>query len=1483
MTNTVKASAKVHEHHQGPIISEVAANMLREALKERFSTQDLDPDQTLIGTPQWQLVDGEPSAGPVQYQTLTQAVVRQFFTTTVANYLEGEHFLTRLPLTSPVVHLNINIEDIAHLLNDYAPLLFVAFGEQQLAFWNEEVHNVRRWHGLSNSLRMMLDVQQVNGWNSDQCRVARAVSLYPDKTVRQLNEPAMKDIQVCLIDIDITGTTGNEHLMVGGAAVINGRFEQRDLLMMYTVEDGYESFDTLEKLGAVLPERIGDKLAGRDMQWRLFEPDGDFFDHMAWALINTQIDTLSTITGENPSEKNARGSLPEEPTRSQLDQAIPDWLTNASTTDLDIYSQSLRNLGKLLRHADSGLYRIPSVTDFAQQKMREAITADKPVESVDLPLDQLEITIINSFEAGGLTLPNPLDTHTETLGEFALQNEAPYRANLRFKNARQIPDWLTPEYLTTMAAQVNVGEVYPKLIKSRLIDDKSQAALQQKAYTQQLPVHLLLMALEHKIRRLGGVDEQGFHTIRQWLEPEPGEPHPVVIRPLVLMHGTESAGDTVANMFIIGPRSPDSGPCLLYRPLLDTPLLQFPSEPNLIYAMHQPGELRDSILAWLPDSALSFKYAQYAFPVGFPSPWLALQVLTEPWSPATWENPLKLSTVELAGDAFSFLFKSNAMAMATLADRQSQSNAERQWALLRDSGWALFNVASNFLSGPAGIAVWVWQALSDIQQAEDAGTRGDRLSQWSAMGDLLLMLGLVVAHRAMSKRKTDTGLAETPRDIDALEPMPQPATVPAPTVKLIDTPIKGRLPVSHFSSLEIGGSVPRRSPGALGVYLDSIKVPAPDLASEEVTILKLGNAPLYHLESDVFAQVGERWFKVAEDADGNLKIAYPDDPTRTGPLLIHNRQGSWFLDLRLRLRGGAGGESLKSRLKAQRQEKANKKKELEGLLNEFQKLEVAKERAFDIAQAKQESNPGETGPYLVLLDQQISDYQLNLERLEQWRAMDGSSSSYVYDMLRMTTQLQKYIALWFLPTKASYMALTDTLLQPATPRAVYIDAARKAIQASGEMIARFQLSQVTRDRLVGLGGLGIREVEQFKKVLPSFTEWDLKANEIGMSHELCMKPGNDVDMAAPREAVAKIMVEAGKAGHNMAKLMKVQTPDQPLAVRLGALSTLVDTFADADQRLKEIPGEYPDQVDPIELERVRHLVVEFRELAQHQLSTLSPEGPAAYLPSAPKPAVAGPSRLPGKVTKNRPRPSANPSNARPEEQPLKEIIPARLAPAVPPARNDTETVGAGLELNLDVDNFIERTKKDALKPQRIPADMQDLFDLQANRLEQMAANIEQNIDLDRFPVATLPEELRGNAVRLRSEGIKTRTLMLKQRKPRQAYLQWLLTNKQVRIVKNQQGRIKTRQRKDYFEEFRILDIANQDQPLWLAHFHYDALTATPEQFTAAHLKIADEHLVQLPTERRKELTELVPIDYVLREITDTTPFLNPKPDGGVQA
>lgn len=1489
----LQKSLIIHQTSRGPTIDEVAATMLRQALKARYPQRDIDPDVTKIATPQWQWLDGNLMALPTRYESLTQTLIRHCLSGSSANYLEGEHYLTLNPQATPVVHLDVDIEAIAVVLNDCSPLLFVAFAEHQLEYWNSTQHQVPRWQALSEALRKALDVSSADGWDEIQCRVARAISQQPDKQKRLIQDKTLAAIRVCLLDMDGVDAQGiAHHFLLGGAAVVTGRYEQRDLVMMYTVENGYETYDSLEQLGDTLPSRIA-LPSGQNLQWQLFEPEGNFFDHMAWALVSSQLDAIKALTRQSlvTAAQSPSGTPPSvlddsEPPANALiglNEAIPDWLFGASAADLDQYSQSINALGQLYRQADNALQPIPAIDTYAQNRMREAILAEQTT-AVGLPLENLRIHVTHSFESGGVTLPNPHDTHTETLAEYALQNSAPYLASIAFSPAYPVPSWLTVAYLTNMAAKVDIGQAYPELIRNRLIDDPVQAPLQQAFYISQLQALLPLIALECKLRGLGGIDEQGYRFVREWLKPTPGRPRTVGIRPLKFVQAGQDNGDTVTNMFIIAERNNETGPCLLYRPLMDQPLLQFPSTQNLLYALHQSGALRDSVLAWLADSQTSFKYEQYTFPVGLPSPWLGAQMLAEPWTSANWTGPVELSTQELTGDVFTVLFKTHALAMAELADRQSLSNAQRRWNLLRDSGWALLNVAANFLCGPAGAAIWVWQSISETDQVVDAYNRGDQRAQWSAIADMLLNMGMILAHHAAARRKTGTRTATMPR-VEIIRP-----TTPAlPTVTHINTVMTGELPDSHCSSLAASGSVPRRSTSALATFLNGLAVSPPDLTAANLETLLRGKAPMYRLNSKTFAQVGERWFQVMENDDEQVLIVYPKTPSNTGPLLIHNQRGQWFVDTRLRLRGGAGGTSLKSRLKAQRKEKETQRNQLGSALDVFRGQEATANAALETAQTSLLGSSGQAHEeasrrYLEQVEKLIGDYDEALKNLGQWRLL-GGTEGYFSELQRMTVLLQKNLSLWFVLKRNAYSQLTqklveNTVIDSSSALQSHVQEVQQTLALSQEMIARLKQSSDSLAALDATGSAGMTTAQQLRSLLPAFTQWDLKSNAIGMSHELCLRT---TATQAAREATGALIVEAATASHQHAALLRSPDTGQSVEARIDRLSRLIDVYDDAEQRLGDLPGEYPDMIDRTEIERIKSLIGEFRQLAQEQLSEGLPENADRAMPLAAKPPVAGPSRPAGKVTKSRPRDPAPAKPATAGETLLQQVLPVAPKAAPQAHLDDIDIIDDALTQNEHVQAFIDRTRRDAPKPNRIPADMQDLFNNQARRLEQLASNVEQAQARivagggTRLPVATLSMELNGAAERLRAQGIAVRAELLKHRQPRQAYLQWLLENDQVRVARNDQGRIRTKKRQDYFQEYQILDSTDQDRPLWLAHFHYDSLADPPEQFTAAHLKIADAHLQSLSAERRKALSSLTPLDYVLRRISDPSVFLQLEP------
>lgn len=143
-------------------------------------------------------------------------------------------------------------------------------------------------------------------------------------------------------------------------------------------------------------------------------------------------------------------------------------------------------------------------------------------------------------------------------------------------------------------------------------------------------------------------------------------------------------------------------------------------------AIAQSNSLRDSVLAWLPDSARS-DYERYVFPGPLPSPWIAVDFLVDPAKLIVLSGPLKLGGTVLE-DVPADLYKANANALVTLADRQSVSNAEARWATFKRAGWLIFNAALPFLGRTVGIAAWIWQIMDDLQQIADAEQHPDQQS-----------------------------------------------------------------------------------------------------------------------------------------------------------------------------------------------------------------------------------------------------------------------------------------------------------------------------------------------------------------------------------------------------------------------------------------------------------------------------------------------------------------------------------------------------------------------------------------------------------------------------------------------------------------------------------------------------------------------------------------------------------------------------------
>jgi hypothetical protein len=1481
----------INQASLGPTLREVGSIILHDRLKQAYPLLDINPDRTQLVTPHWHEENDIfiPSAPHVE--SLTHALLSLARNNRNADFIEGQHYLTVAPLSSYSVHLAVKIEEIALLLNECASMLYIEFQQCTLDYWNQIINGQPRWQGLSVMLAQALNVEQAQGWDADQCAIAKAVANAPDKQERSQDQSAIPNIKACLIDVDFNETNNVSHLMLGAAIVLHVHYKKREQVLLYTLDDGYEAFESLEKLGDTLPRRLGEHLNGRAVIWQLFEPDGNIFDYIAFAMINNQIDAIDdlkpSVPGQEPVSHLLREPLIEEHFSPQekdhiarLQAAIPAWLSNASADDLNMYSHCLSGLGDMRNTLGSN--DIAPIGAYAQAKMIEAIRADRKDQETDsLPLDDLQITVTDSLNVGSFILPNYQTQKIETLGDFALQNVAPYMGSLQFKNNTAVPAWLTINYLTSMAAQVDIGKIYPQMLSEKLISDPVQVEWQKRCYVNVLPHLLRLQALECKLQGECGVDEMGYQAICTLMDiatgKAPGNPHDIILRPLTLMpsHRLLSSADAVTHMYLIGPRLASSGPCLLLRPLLDPPLLQFPSEQNLLYALQQPGDLRDSVLAWLPSPAVSFEYAQYVFPVGLPSPWLAAQSGVQILSDLEMAGPIKLVGNAITNDLLGTLFNSNATTLAEQADRQSLSNGERRWEILKDSGWAIFNIASSFLTGPVGTAVWVWQIITEIQQGLDGRQRGDSLVSWNSFGDVLMTLGIVLTHHAYWRRQGRKS-PRTPKVPLAHPPeSPEPPKVPV-KISLAATARTGELPFSHFTSLQPDLAVPRRSRASLGAFLDTLKVDAPPLTSEQLNTPNSTPPHYYEVDSNRYVKVSERWFPIV--VEGNEFYIYnPRALSLTGPRLFHDQQGQWFIDVRLRLRGGMP----RSRLLVIREAREIRKRELDELLKAFKALEPTRDAQFRklhgaFEKASDTTRESLTNRYTQMLQELITGHTEYLNQLQERRAIDPTFEK-LSDLLHYTTLCEMYLSSWFVFKANQYALLSSKLKEQAPfdssgPAPDNGTAIREVIDLGNSVVEHLELAQKNLTRLEGQEKGGDVTAKKLGGLQPKFTRLDFKANEIGMSYGFCIQEKIDDQMPFAREAIIDLISDAAATSHELSALLKKMKLKQlPSEDAIHLLSGLKERYGDVRARIRDLPTQYPGMLQVSGLDGLQGLLDEFENLTRTHLDRLLPETDLPLVRPAPFP-LAGSSRPKVKVIKSRPG-STQPTPATAaaaQDIELKKYVPTRATGA---KLDDWATVSAALNLNLDVNAFIQRTVQDSLKPSRIPADMQDLFEQRALKLDAMATALEMAMSNIRQkegsppPVGSIPLELRDAAIRTRSEGVRARTNMLRKRRPRQEYFQWLHANGQVRIVRNEQGRIRTVKRKDYFEEYRILDLSHDNEELWVAHFHYDTPQGNAERPTAAHLKVSNKYLATLEPGTRQSLDTLEPLDYVLRRLT----------------
>lgn len=1471
----------------GPSLREVASTSIRTALDTEYPQLHIDPNLTVVVTPAWTISDNQVLPANSRFESLTDALVRLTLSGATATYIDGEHFLTRQPGVEPGIKLPVKIDAIGCLLNRLARLLFVAYQEQQLDYWNEAIApNKPRWHQISEALHSLWNDDKPKDWDEDQLALALTVYNYPQQADRQAHDKYQT--RACLIDIDHLDQQHSEHRQLMDTAVIVGTLEKRTLIVTHSIIEGFRHYDSLAALGEVLRRRVTPSENAQQLQWCLYEPTGDFFDQQACALIALEIQAIGSlnemaVSTLAPRIAAAAGQfekrVQQRPTRfNQIQRLLPDWLLNASTVDLTRYGRHLMDLALVReQHAGKSFHDgIAALREFTLKALQDQMTKDHPQAS--LPhLEDIQISSTHPVILGTFAVPGETETVTLSLVDLALQNltALPWgEKTVQYRDGSAVAPWLTPTYLDSLVSAVNIGENYPRLIKRTLLDDPQEKARRQQLYAEDLRIQLPLQTLQAKIRGEAGIDELGYRYVVAALQEKAADRYveglEIIIRPLAFIPGGRNDGkaDEVANMFVIGPRQVEKGPCLLYRPLLDHPLLQYPGEASLLYAIKHNRALRQSVLAWLADD-VRFNYSQYVFPGELPSVWTLSQLLVDSTSILGMMGALTLGSSPVLQPALPVLFSANANALVTLADRQSVSNAQSRWATLKQAAWMLFNVTLPFLGRTAATAAWIWQIMDDLDEAREAREADDSEHEWTALTDLFLSLGMVLAHHAATRNKP-----RAPHLESATPTLEKP--VAAITVTQMPDVVAHLLPDNHPTPLHTFGIL---SQASLASVLDRLAIAKP------TGLEKPSNEPGPHrylspLEQKWYAQVGQRWFEAWLNDDGDVQIIDSRiTPSRRGPLLIHSAGGQWFIDTRLRLRGG--GRSRKALALENQQRKATLKLQLSAF--ESRKTQLTKE--LDAVQkAVTAPTTDIVDPnrqrLIETLDAHVAEFGTFIEQLKTYNSIESIPNyrAVLVDCLDHQLSLTQQ---WFIQQNRAFgehmrqsLALLDN--EPGdgtqTPRQTH----QLTSDLTQGFIDKIEFAQARIEELKRLGKEAAEVARESQAVLPRYALQDLKLFQISLAQELCLSDSASVDTAPARQAMTRLVEDTGLTVQSSLELAE-QDNALPLPERIDGFSELVEQFAILDLRIQDLPDEFPRQLLQPPLDLMRERIETFREHSVKHLAGLLQERKS--LEPTPGPSRPAPvskriikTRYKGTVVgKPRVRTAADNTEWVDVISPLTNKVTATFHEKTPgvwvehepapeqapaPVRPDLQiSVQKGQALVDQLQPFIRRTEGHSKVAGRNPTEIEEMFHQHARRLQEASDTIEEaltdNNATDGGPASAvlLAKQLNEGATELFDKGRRTRIRMTKEQPPTAARVEWLMSKKLITIAKTPGRRRLKGHKNDFLEEYEIREHGTA-KVLWYAHFHYSGPDTAPKTYTAAHLKTVSQRLLGSTLDKR---------------------------------
>ncbi|QHG67457.2 dermonecrotic toxin domain-containing protein [Pseudomonas putida] len=582
--------------------------------------------------------------------------------------------------------------------------------------------------------------------------------------------------------------------------LVTGEWDEGTVVLWCAPSSVISAFESLDAFAQALCDELAKDYCFDAMTWQCLALEGDAFAQQSALLLDGLLERIEQVRYSQVEDSAALEQLfanLSDPSQAFYSGYFIDrdvWpevlpaLAASSARDCFAWQEAQFTLAlyQLESKGAGSLDDIQDLHGYVSQRLAERMRALHPDEDIPVSDDIVLSLGIAAGVPGGAGVGSgggePLvPAGSKSLTEFAIGNLAALQGAIITGMARRdggvLPKWLGVDFAKQLVADVDIGGHYPRYVAERL-DDTERRPTRVSHFAREWRASLLFAGLQAKLA--GRLSERGLQCVTDFCRGHIDALAPTLsLLPLAFKRRpTTTVRDVVAGMYVLMCSQPSV--VVLYRPLYpDDPLRSFASEQAMLEAIIKDHELERSLLEWM---------APTARPVydkgGFAEPHIE-HIGIDPF--LNFESPAPASlAVELwDDDVDEKLFVANRNLLVALADLRTTSTAENRWATLLEGAWLVFNTVTLIFNGPIASVTWLLQTVKSLEADLEAISDGEPFDRSAACVDVLLTLGVTMAHLRqpvrqpmMSTRLPDARFFEGPLRREAVRQWVDPVSQP---------------------------------------------------------------------------------------------------------------------------------------------------------------------------------------------------------------------------------------------------------------------------------------------------------------------------------------------------------------------------------------------------------------------------------------------------------------------------------------------------------------------------------------------------------------------------------------------------------------------------------------------------------------------------------------------------------------------------------